>query len=83
MTDPQTIASKLMKRERTLLLMVSPKFEAGEYFRPDDGLSATVFANLVRKGIFDSERLPVFGTVYCLTDLGLSVRTHLEKEPRT
>jgi hypothetical protein len=81
MTDPQTIVEGLTAKEADLLHDLWGGFAVGDYFRPGEGQSATVFANLVKKDVFDSVRTEL-GTLYCLTRLGNTVRTHLEKESK-
>lgn len=87
MTDPQTIASKLTKAQREQILLCVARANhavTGEPCCFRSYASRETTANvLVRLGISLHGRSGMSPRVIELTPLGLSVRTHLEKEPKT
>jgi hypothetical protein len=82
MTDPQTIASKLTKAQRAAVMRASRATLESLSPRWMKARPNTCEA-LADKGIFRHGSARWTGTTqYALTELGLAVRTHLEKEPK-
>lgn len=79
MTDPQTIASKLTKAQTDYLRQMSDEAHkwSGTHGWPGfrDSLECRGLIRSTNQSTWERETVP--------TPLGFSVRTHLEKEPKT